>query len=78
MKCPNHKNGKCVTHGEINPAKLLGSIKTDKKAKASRENGKRGGRPKGSKNKVSAGFMTATIKKTKGTSSAIYIKPDID
>lgn len=27
-------------------AKLLGSIKTNKKARSSRENGKKGGRPK--------------------------------
>lgn len=32
-------------------ARMLGSIKTEKKAKSSRENGKLGGRPKGSKNK---------------------------
>jgi len=33
-------------------AALLGSIKTERKAKASRINGKKGGRPKGSKNKI--------------------------
>lgn len=51
MKCPNYKNSKCATHGEVNPAKLLGSVKSEKKAEASRKNGKLGGRPKGSKNK---------------------------
>ena len=30
-------------------AVALGSIKTDKKAKSSRENGKKGGRPRGKK-----------------------------
>lgn len=30
----------------INPAQILGSIKSEKKSKASRENGKKGGRPK--------------------------------
>ena len=39
MKCPHC--GK-----EINPASLLGQIKTEKKATAARENGKKGGRPK--------------------------------
>ena len=39
MKCP-----KCKT--EINPAAMLGSIKSPAKAKSSRENGKLGGRPK--------------------------------
>lgn len=39
MKCPH-----CLK--EINPAQLLGSIKSKKKAKSSKENGKKGGRPK--------------------------------
>ena len=39
MKCPHCSK-------EINPAQLLGSMKSDKKAKSSRENGKKGGRPK--------------------------------
>lgn len=43
MKCP-----KC--NQEINIGKLLSSIKTEKRAKASRENGKKGGRPRTSKN----------------------------
>lgn len=38
-KCPNC--GK-----RINPASLLGSITTERKAEAARENGKLGGRPK--------------------------------
>ncbi|MFA7628602.1 MAG: hypothetical protein WCY37_04345 [Candidatus Dojkabacteria bacterium] len=42
MKCPhcNHE----LTPTEV--ASLLGAIKTEKKAKAARENGKKGGRPK--------------------------------
>lgn len=43
IKCP-------VCGTSLNPAVLIGSIKTPKKAKASRENGKKGGRPKGKKN----------------------------
>ena len=39
MKCPKCK-------AEINPAALLGSIKSEKKARASRENGKLGGKPR--------------------------------
>lgn len=39
MKCPHCKK-------EINPAQMLGAIKSAKKAKASRENGKKGGRPR--------------------------------
>jgi len=35
-----------VLHGREDAAKLLGSIKTEKKAAASRENGKKGGRPR--------------------------------
>jgi hypothetical protein len=35
------------TNTATQAARLLGSIKTEKKAKASRENGKRGGRPRG-------------------------------
>jgi hypothetical protein len=49
MKCPNYKRG-CTTHGEVNPAKLLGSMKSGKQSeaqkKASRINGAKGGRPK--------------------------------
>lgn len=33
-------------HREINPAALLGSAKSEAKARASRENGKKGGRPR--------------------------------
>lgn len=37
----------CPHCGEpINPAALLGSITSEKKASTSRENGKKGGRPK--------------------------------
>ena len=36
MKCPH-------CGGEINPACMLGSMRSERKAKASRENGKRGG-----------------------------------
>jgi hypothetical protein len=39
MKCPHC--GK-----EINPASIMGRVKSEKKAAASRENGKKGGRPK--------------------------------
>lgn len=42
MKCPHC--GK-----EINPAAMLGSISTPAKARAARENAKRGGWPKGRK-----------------------------
>lgn len=42
MKCPH-------CGGEINPAALLGSIKSAAKAKASRANAKLGGWPKGKK-----------------------------
>lgn len=35
-----------------NAAKSLGAVKSDRKAAASRENGKKGGRPAGSKNKA--------------------------
>lgn len=37
---------KCKSHIEVNPAKLLGSIKSKAKSAAARENGKKGGRPK--------------------------------
>lgn len=38
---------KCENCGhEIDPASLMGKIKSEKKATASRENGKKGGRPK--------------------------------
>jgi len=40
IKCP-----KCKQPISVNPARLLGSIKSKAKAKASRENGKKGGRP---------------------------------
>jgi hypothetical protein len=40
------------TMNQKQAAQILGSIKTEKKASASRENGKKGGRPKGSKNKL--------------------------
>lgn len=36
MNCPH-------CNKEINPGSLLGSIKSEKKARASRENGKKGG-----------------------------------
>jgi len=39
MKCPHCSK-------EISPGALLGSIKSEKKARASRENGKLGGRPR--------------------------------
>lgn len=42
MKCPHCGN-------EINAAALLGSISTNRKAKAARRNGKLGGWPKGKK-----------------------------
>ena len=42
MKCPH-------CGGEINPAALIGSIKSAAKAKASRANAKLGGWPKGKK-----------------------------
>ena len=38
-KCPHCGN-------RINPASILGGVKTKAKAKSSRENGKLGGRPK--------------------------------
>jgi hypothetical protein len=38
MKCPH-------CNGEINAAAMLRAIKSDKRAEASRENGKKGGRP---------------------------------
>jgi hypothetical protein len=37
-------------------AKRIGSIKTAKKARSSKLNGLKGGRPKGSKNKLCSGF----------------------
>jgi hypothetical protein len=40
---------KCGEEIEINIGKLMGPIKTEKKSTASRENGKKGGRPVGSK-----------------------------
>lgn len=39
----------CGNEDDINPAALLGSIKTEKKAIAARINGKKGGRRKGAK-----------------------------
>jgi len=39
MKCPHCSK-------EINAGRLLGSIKSKEKAKSSKENGKKGGRPK--------------------------------
>ena len=44
MKCPHCGND--LTPEDI--ARLMGSIKTEAKAKASRENGAKGGRPRGS------------------------------
>jgi len=41
MKCP-----KCGYELHKTAGAVLGSIKTDKKAASSRENGKKGGRPK--------------------------------
>lgn len=56
MKCP-----KCKT--EINPAAMLGSIKSDAKARASRENGKLGGRPKKMKSIIAIAtlMLAATV-----------------
>lgn len=51
MNCPHFKKGKCLNKGLINVGKLLGSVKSEKKAEASRRNGCKGGRKKGSKNK---------------------------
>ena len=48
MKCP--KCGVDITASET--GKALGSIKSKAKAKASRENGKKGGRPKKEKRNV--------------------------
>ena len=45
MKCPKCK-------AEINIGSLLGSIKSEKKAAASRRNAKKGGWPKGKKRKL--------------------------
>lgn len=42
MKCPHCKK-------EINPGAMLGSVKSEAKAKASRKNAKLGGWPKGKK-----------------------------
>ena len=47
MKCPHCQ--KEISNEQL--AAGMGSIKTEKKAAASRENGKKGGRPKESKNK---------------------------
>ena len=41
MKCPH-----CGKKIKVNPAAMLGAIKTEKKAESSKENGKKGGRPK--------------------------------
>lgn len=38
----------------------IGSIRTEKKAAASRENGKKGGRPKGSIGKIKKGRVNAS------------------
>lgn len=47
MKCPHYTKGKCLNNGEVNPAKLLRGVKSDKRSEASRINGsKSGGRPK--------------------------------
>lgn len=43
-----------------NAASLLGSIKTEKKAKASRENGKKGGRPRKPVGDNSTGHIPTT------------------
>ena len=48
INCP-HCNAE-LTPTEV--ARLLGSIRSEKKSKTSAENGKLGGRPKGSKNKT--------------------------
>lgn len=42
-------------HKEINPAQLLGSIPSKLRAEKARENGKKGGRPPGTKAKAKAG-----------------------
>ncbi len=47
LTCP-----KCGSTRTINPAALLGSIKSDAKAKSSARNGKLGGWPKGKKRKL--------------------------
>jgi hypothetical protein len=54
---------KCKHRNYIHPAKLLRAIKSDVRAKACAENGKKGGRPKGSGKKPVA--ATATIAATK-------------
>lgn len=41
IHCPH-----CHKHHDINPAALLGSMKSERKTKAARANGKKGGRPK--------------------------------
>ena len=44
IKCPH-----CGKEVEVNPASLMGSVKTEAKKRSSRENGKLGGRPRKNK-----------------------------